>query len=590
MSDHSISNYDELHAFLEERCREFDQMNADDYPALKKERLEAFKTMSPGLCGAGLYTAIRWGDAEAAEALVEALKGKRVEVSLQMNTADPLDSGLIHTTVEGKVVPLTRLDLSDMDVYQGMHYAYGHDDRLRLFKAVRAAGGDLIKDPLWTKLLPQATKWSSDVRKVQDLPLPELVDDVLHEPGLYLGLQKKVGQKSVDPEWYRHLLCWATPEMVQKYPELLPFQSVFDVHVESIAGKPIDKWVNADCSSDEMFGSRLGAEIKSSEDIQIGTGLRIGLFTEGRKLNHLDNEVLIKFGSKTFTQGIEIRDGRVLCRTTVDFLSRFQIGHHLVRSAFDEVMKELSPLDIILALSRDAQPDNPSQPEIKQLERGFTAHQFVRNFYHSNTFEGRKISKRIPPVLLDAIADAAIREPLKPDTAYALAEHFGRDTEKMEIEFSDKPGFNLPFNHLTLVAGTRIKTTGAMARDIHPERFRDLLSRATGTITINGISTNIDSADLFRTLRGYRNPMPGDEDVMRRVGAMTESGVKSAGYRAIMIGLAMARGREAFEGLFESPEDWDVAEEILGLEALRADIKHLSRSQRTRLAGQTLSL
>lgn len=206
--------------------------------------------------------------------------------------------------------------------------------------------------------------------------LPILSAGVLTNPELLVGLQDMVN-KSHFPDAYNHVLCWATPDMVSEMSSNLNTYRVnqfFQVHER---GDPtaIRKLSYDECTSDflaDVCPSKMDEKLVDEKYSWVYDKIEIRTVSESATFDPHDLIVLKHLGSESIQLGYDHPEGLILCRTTVDFLNKFEIGH-VCKGNFEvaeQFCNSYFPLDLIAMYygENGLQNGNAYKPEVGMME------------------------------------------------------------------------------------------------------------------------------------------------------------------------------------------------------------------------------
>jgi hypothetical protein len=165
--------------------------------------------------------------------------------------------------------------------------------------------------------------------------LPELSDGALKQPELALALRDK-SLTAVAPAAYQPLLCWASPQMVEQFPEQLialnPFQEV------------------KGHGTFEQWRARAGTPGNMDVD-----GIDMGIAIDEEK-SKLAEYLIAPMAPLSSRMGFADLKGRVLCETDTDFLLSFDASHcdeNNLRKAVTFVDKGYCPIRIMAKQAQD---------------------------------------------------------------------------------------------------------------------------------------------------------------------------------------------------------------------------------------------
>lgn len=193
--------------------------------------------------------------------------------------------------------------------------------------------------------------------------LPRFMDGKIEQPELLLALHKKRGS-SAYPEVYDHILCWVPEGVVDRFPDgFAPFEVRHCIQIEStvnIAGQDKMRWVPlAECDQ-ALFDSLENEEAAKHDpsrkykaarysDLELKAAAKSGL------LDPLGDMLLGHMADASVRHGFWGKPGMVLCRTTVSFLSEFEIAACQPENleAVQGFMKGYAPIDLIAQQNAD---------------------------------------------------------------------------------------------------------------------------------------------------------------------------------------------------------------------------------------------
>lgn len=195
--------------------------------------------------------------------------------------------------------------------------------------------------------------------------LPVLSKGKLNSPELMITLMG-VNDRPV-PEAYEGILCWATREMLDAFPQsLVGLEAESSIHCTQVGGCSADNDANipvklpmhsgaggvelARFSRDQDDSGQIGA----AKQRLVFNGVEIGISPVGQHPSIRDVYSLQYYSNGLIKSGLapEFRDGLVLCCTTTGFLSKFETGSICTKTLADmkEAMDHFLPFTYIAYL------------------------------------------------------------------------------------------------------------------------------------------------------------------------------------------------------------------------------------------------
>jgi hypothetical protein len=285
-----------------------------------------------------------------------------------------------------------------------------------------------------------------------DGALPSLTQGRVDQPELLLALAAK-GDQSAYRESYAEILCWATPEMVEGFPEhLAPFKSDQTLDYKtwpapSNISHPLEQIPLANLTDDFIDRVRtvpgyLYAPAEEDNSISF-INLKLRTMGVGDRLDIIDLILLKRFLTEPLQYGFDYPAGKVLCRTTVDFLQQFEIGEtkldNLEKS--ERFCNGYFPMDIILFKNdKHKYADARSvQFNIGIKTEGFNdfggVNDLFRMLRNDHPLQSR-VRDAIPVKLWDFLAGTCMSYPVAYDALIGMHQGLGFDNKKVSVNLT----------------------------------------------------------------------------------------------------------------------------------------------------------
>jgi hypothetical protein len=285
-----------------------------------------------------------------------------------------------------------------------------------------------------------------------DGALPSLVQGRVDQPELLMALAVKRDQ-SAYKESYDEIMCWATPEMVKAFPEhLAAFKSDQTLDYKtwpapSNISHPLEQTHLANLTDDfiERVRSVPGYLYSPAEEDNSISFIELKLRTigVGDRLDIIDMILLKRFLTEPLQHGFDYPAGKVLCRTTVDFLQQFEMGE----TKLDNLEKSerfctgYFPMDIILFKN-----DKHTYADARSVEfniglktTGFNDFAGINKLFkmlrNDHPLQSR-IRDAIPLKLWEFLAGTVMSYPMAYDALIGMHQGLGFDNKKVSVRLT----------------------------------------------------------------------------------------------------------------------------------------------------------
>jgi hypothetical protein len=332
--------FEKILSILDKRVTEqsvearFDSMDSRDVDLGKLSRL--IETLPAADCAGVLLCAIFRGD----NLIAEMLWDERGRFPVNLKKLPITEAMRDSYTLNGEP-----FSLAGVKVLRALGSASTPPDLIRVFRNMRDMGvTGLIEPTEEGRALISASDLDAAQRVARSVSftgeLPVLAKERVERPELMLELME-AGKSLIAGTAYDPLLCWATPEMVKRYPgQLFRIESQQDLKIQ-------------ESTRQSRFTFPEWAYLFADTE---GKGLGTDSFTLTSHSEHqprLAQQLLNVMGSRPHQYGFIEREGLVLCHTTATFLSEFEVavidGPNAVKA--QQFLAEYFPLDGVTHLA-----------------------------------------------------------------------------------------------------------------------------------------------------------------------------------------------------------------------------------------------
>ena len=285
-----------------------------------------------------------------------------------------------------------------------------------------------------------------------DGALPSLAQGRVDQPELLVALAAKRDQ-SAYRESYDEILCWVAPEMVKAFPEhLAAFKSDQTMDFKywpapSEISHPLEQINLSQLKPDliERIRKVPGHMYQPKEnDTSISfIGLNLRTMGVGDRLDIIDMILLKRFLTAPLQHGFDYPAGKILCRTTVDFLQQFDLGETKLENLekSERFCCGYFPMDIILFKNdkHEAADARSIEYDIGAKTTGFNdfsgLNSLFRMLRNDHPLQSR-VRDAIPVQLWDFLASASLSYPVAYDAMIGLHEGLGFDNKKVNLSLT----------------------------------------------------------------------------------------------------------------------------------------------------------
>ncbi|MBB4861712.1 hypothetical protein HNP46_000523 [Pseudomonas nitritireducens] len=331
--------------------------------------------------------------------------------------------------------------------------------------------------------------------------------------------------QGADWGYYEPMLCWATPEMIQRYPEsLLPYQKVFSgrllpgvvlegtYHDGGYDFLPMARLEEAGASEGDREG--LPFEKWCQKAVESFTYIHCGVQCIGRDQDVVDCLLFDTFIPDLVRIGFNWPVGLTLCRTALSFLG----GLGRLEGTTSEGTSEgatglinyfpvcMTACRLVPALGNDL----VKQDRFRLKDTHDTVERFLTSFYW-NDAPVEFSRPKMPQVVLQSMVNRVIQQELSVSDVISLKK-FGVDlsgaiaqVDSVLLGYND---FDNRQDGLPVFASLEVMTNDA------EDRIQDLIqigclavSKADGPILINGVPSTTGPLRVLRGLCSHERPV-----------------------------------------------------------------------------------
>ncbi|MBB4867426.1 hypothetical protein HNP46_006339 [Pseudomonas nitritireducens] len=497
---------------------------------------------------------------------------------------EPIILEWVEENIAGRIGEETFWIPSDLNSKWGLEHLVEKKcahDHLRMTHLL-AGGESLVKAGPWGHFLIGAL--SSDVcdfenQLVSDakLPLPALVAGRVEAAGLLDGLLKLGKSQGSAAEWFDDMLCWASPEMVAAYPgQLDPFDSI----VRLIADGPEH---STNYHTVTLNGPASKWEVNDIE--QVGR-LTYGLLPKDRHGNGIDFVLGRNFLPSVTEAVFSANPVLVLCRTSVAFLDQFAREPAGNQSEYDDALKSYLPLNLLALRHMEANGTELGSDPAVEVRYDFgpkgiltLERESVEGFLSTSTNTPEVapgIQKLIPERYLQAMLYKKMAGSISPDDAAHLRDAYGADITGSVISVNLSDEELKALEKKAVLLRSDCKVTFRACDYLSAEQLQGAVTRARaffqGRLEVCGV--DMDTATEAEILARWHELPAGQMSLahedLRVVGRM--------------------RGFDAFLPVLKGQEDWAMAYQFFGADAVEPYIDRLPDRLATKMCMDGFSI
>lgn len=399
--------------------------------------------------------------------------------------------------------------------------------------------------------------------------LPELRDGALQNPGLVYGALD-LAQNNYPAGWFEDILCWATPEMAALHPEdLVAYHSELNF-VSRTDGRNDYRPLNTlHPESDHCEEGLTPAEWRQ-RSLNNLTHIYSNMTVSSEHHNKFDLLLFKRFVDSAVSQfGAGFREDRVLCKTTISFLKRFDLPaiDDEERKESARTLAEAFPLDIIYA--RSAAGADAVKGE-HMIGTGYKVTELVEKVGELPLIADM-LAERLPANVLDRVLELSADQPVTIPAYLKLSSRFdlSRKGATVLCRRQDSDAVYYDLGDFTFPAG--IDLTFGKAVDCEGHELA--VKRCQGA-TMDGMALDTPAEVLLALFKEHQ-------------GAIVH-GVEST-HRTIRF-LAQRMGAEPFLPLLKTEEEWELCERVLGKDAFLDYVDQVPESRITGLSTHVFDL
>lgn len=320
--------------------------------------------------------------------------------------------------------------------------------------------------------------------------LPTFANGAITNPDLLLALHEKKGG-SAYAALYDKILCWVPEHTVAKFPhDLVPYESRHRLLVESLSHRRPDqtRWIPLSECDKDLFNSLENEWAAKSDPDRKYKALSysdLELKTASTKSSP-DPEADMLLGhmvDESVRHGFWERPGMVLCQSTVEFLSQFEIGacqpgNQQLTQAF---IKNYAPVDLFALSKADADKLSYMLFRVKVgFKRGSESHQYAVNDLLTRLDAAEPLRSQIKGAmsneLVTFISEYFGEGKLNARSLGTLYREFGIDNSGMHLKLYAEDIESLHRDGYRFSAETKVRTIDTTDSDEEPGKAKVVFS------------------------------------------------------------------------------------------------------------------